>query len=262
MHPFQALSIPAKKIGIHWFGQSSFAIKDPSGTIVQIDPYFPIARSPSLFIHPDSPLNETTLKTDYVLLTHDHEDHTCIESLLRIHSAFPKAQYIGPPESISRLAGTEIPEELLTKVTAGDQISLGKLTVHSVWAKPQEGVPKERIQPPDVQHLGYVLSGPVNLYISGDPINTFSEHDELLQPIASLQPEIGLLTTHPTEGEFPFFSGSVETALKLGLESVIPAHYACFAKRTYNPNDWVAAFPEFGPRQIIIPYNDYVVYPD
>ncbi len=262
MHPFQALSVPAGKIGIHWFGQSSYALKDPSGTVVQFDPYFPRERPPDRFIHADPPLDEATLKTDYILLTHDHGDHTCIESLLRIHAAFPEAETVGPSESIARMAEAGIPDRLLTEVTAGEQASLGALTAHAVWAKPQEGVPEEEIQPPSVQHLGYVVAGPVRVYISGDPINTFADHDELLQPVAALQPDIGLLTTHPTEGEFPFFPGSVETALKLGLESAVPAHYACFVERTFDPNEWASAFPEFGPRPLIIAYNESVVYPE
>lgn len=262
MHPFEALSVPQGSVGIHWFGQSSFALKNTSGPIIQVDPYFPRERPADRFIHARSPLDEATLKTDFVLLTHNHGDHTCIESLRRIHAAFPEARYIGPPESVANMLENDIPEGLLTTVTAGGSASLGPITAHAVWSKPMEGVPEEGITPPDVQHLGYVVeAGPVHVFISGDPINTFADHDELLQPVASLQPNIGLLTTHPDEGEFPFFAGSIETALKLGLEAAVPAHYDCFVTRTYDPHEWAAMFPEVGPRPIIIPYNDAIVYP-
>ncbi|NJN84313.1 MAG: hypothetical protein HC802_19895 [Caldilineaceae bacterium] len=113
-----------------------------------------------------------------------------------------------------------------------------------------------------MQHLGYVVeSGPVRLYITGDPINTFAEYDELIQPIRELRPQIGLLTTHPSEGEFPFFEGSVKMAVKLGLAAAVPAHYACFVKRTYDPQAWAAGFPDDGPTPLIIPYNTAIVYP-
>ena len=103
--------------------------------------------------------------------------------------------------------------------------------------------------------------GDVRVYISGDPVNTFANHEDLLQPIRDLKPDIGLLTNHPTEGEFPFFEGSAKTAVELGLKTAVPAHYDCFVKRTYDPKDWASHLPPNGPTPLIIPYNQAVVYP-
>jgi hypothetical protein len=75
-----------------------------------------------------------------------------------------------------------------------------------------------------------------------------------------LRPDIGFLTTHPSEGEFPFFAGSARTAQKLGLRTAVPSHYQCFVKRNYDPQAWVAAFPQDGPELVIIPYNRHVIY--
>jgi hypothetical protein len=61
----------------------------------------------------------------------------------------------------------------------------------------------------------------------------------LLAAIRAHNPDIGLLTTHPTEGEFPFFAGSVELAIKLNLQAAIPAD---------------------GSKPLIIPYNETIVY--
>jgi len=61
------------------------------------------------------------------------------------------------------------------------------------------------------------------VYVTGDPVHTFAEHAEMLDPIRELKPDIGLLTTHPDEGEFPFFDGSVKMAVKLGLKAAIPS---------------------------------------
>ncbi len=263
MHSFAALSIPQDKVGIQWFGQSSFALKDAAGTLVQIDPYFPRERPAERFIHPVPPLHEVGLQTDFVLLTHDHPDHTCIQSLQRLHTAFPETRFIGPSESVAHLAESGIPDRLLTQAAAGEAIRMNSMKGIAVWAKPAAGHPEAGIDPPDVQHLGYVVeAGKVRIYVSGDPIHTFADRDDLLRPIANLHPHIGLLTTHPTEGEFPFFAGSVETALELGLDAAVPAHYGCFADRDYNPEAWAAVFPEFGPRPIIIPYNSSIIYPD
>jgi L-ascorbate metabolism protein UlaG (beta-lactamase superfamily) len=101
----------------------------------------------------------------------------------------------------------------------------------------------------------------IRLYFTGDAINTFGDLDELIAPIAAAQPDIGFLTTHPTEGEFPFFEGSVRLARKLGLKTAVPSHYACFVKRTFDPREWAALLPADGPRPLIIPWNSNVIYP-
>jgi hypothetical protein len=41
----------------------------------------------------------------------------------------------------------------------------------------------------------------------------------------------------------------------------VPAHYECFAKRTYDPRAWAALFPLGGPQPLVIPWNSHVIYP-
>jgi len=261
MHPFEDLVVPDSSVGIHWFGQSSFGLKTPDGTIIQADPYFPHDRPADKFIRDRPPLDETTLRTDFVVLTHNHGDHTCIESIDRIHRAHPRARFVGPSESVQAMAQAKIPTELVSSVTAGDAKSIGPVTLHAVWAKPPEGVPQDKIKPPDVQHLGFVFdTGGVRIYLSGDPINTFADHEPLLKPIRDLAPDIGLLTNHPTEGEFPFFEGSAAMATSLGLKTAVPAHYDCFVQRTYDPQQWAKQLPPGGPWPLVIAYNQSVVY--
>jgi L-ascorbate metabolism protein UlaG (beta-lactamase superfamily) len=261
MHSFESLVVPAGAVGIHWFGQSSYALKDAAGAIVQVDPYFPRERPPERYLYAEPPLDETTLRTDFVLLTHNHRDHTWPESLLRIHGAFSHCRFAGPIESIANLREQGLPEDRLVTVSAGETVALGSMTAHAVWAKPPQGAPEDGIQPPDVQHLGYVVeAGGVRVYLSGDPLHTFADKDELIAPIAALHPDIGLLTTHPSEGEFPFFAGSVKMAQRLGLKTAAPSHYQCFVKRNYDPQAWAAAFPAGGPELLIIPFNRAVVY--
>lgn len=261
MHPINELRVEPGSVGIHWFGQSSFALKDAAGTVIMIDPYFPRQRPPEKFIHAEPPVDEAEVKTDWVLLTHNHSDHTCIESLLRIAHAWPQARFAGPVESVQAMVDAGIPKERTLTVRAGEAHRLGSVTVHAVYAKPPEGDPERGIAPPDVTHLGYVVdAGGVRVYISGDPINTFAERDDLIQAVRELKPHIGFLTTHPTEGEFPFFDGSVAMARKIGLLTAVPSHYQCFVKRNYDPAEWDAAFGAEGPDRLIIPYNSSVVY--
>jgi L-ascorbate metabolism protein UlaG (beta-lactamase superfamily) len=261
MHAFEELEVPEDSIGIHWFGQNSFALKNAGNFVLLVDPYFPHLRPAGEFIHPRPPLDEKELKPDVVLLTHDHGDHTCPESLLRIHSAFPATRFFGPAECMLRLHGLGIPQPNLSLLAPGQAARVGTAVVHATYSKPPGGVPQEGIPVPDVEHLGYVIElGPARVYISGDLIKTFAEHAGLLEPVIRLNPHIGLLTTHPTEIEFPDFAGSVKMAVKLGLQAAVPAHYGCFIKRTFDPQDWAACFPKPGPAPVIIPYNSSIIY--
>ena len=260
MHPFESLVVPSGQVGIHWFGQSSFALKSSAGDVIHIDPYFPRERPADGFIHDRAPLMEESLKVDGILLTHDHGDHACMESIDRIRATYPDVVYVAPPESAARLREGGIDDALITEVTAGDTATLGGMTAHTVFAKPPDGDPANDIASPDVQHLGYVVdAGGIRVYVSGDPINTFADHESLLAPIRELQPKVGFLTNHPSEGEFPFFDGSSRTAAALGLKAAVPAHYGCFVSRDYDPTEWAASLPT-SVDALIIPYNQSVLF--
>ena len=136
------------------------------------------------------------------------------------------------------------------------------MRAHAVWAKRPGGDPAAGIAPPDVTHLGYVLeAGGVRLYVTGDPIRTFAEHDDLVVAVAALAPAVGFMTTHPTEGEFPLFEGCAAMARGIGLARVVPVHRACFVKRDYDPEDWAAYFPASGPAPLILPRDSHMLFP-
>ena len=263
MHPFASLNVPAGKVGIHWFEQNAYALKDSQGRITLIDPYFPHQRPPERFLRPDPPVVESDLPTDYVFLTHAHGDHTSPETIVRIAAAWPEAVFVGPVESTQQIvAETPVAEDRTRTIAPGDSLALDGVTVHAFYSKPPQGDSAAGIAAPNVAHLGYVIEMErLKLYVTGDAINNLADHDEMLAPIAALSPDVGFLTTHPTEGEFPFFEGSVLLATKLGLKAAVPSHYACFAKRTYDPADWAALFPADGPRPLIIPWNSHIIYP-
>ncbi len=263
-HPLSDLTVQHNRVAIHWFGQNSFAVKNSQGTIFLTDPYFPHTRPPDVFIQSQPPLDESSLPTDLVLLTHAYGDHTCPESLERIHQSWPSARIVGPRESIEKIrAETGIKESQLTSIKEGESAEAFGINVHAFLSKPAGGDPAAGISPPNSTHLGYVVeTGGMKLYFSGDEISTFADHEKLVGPVAAMKPKIGFLVTHPTEGEFPDFRGSVEMARLLGLQTAVPSHYACFVKRTYDPLAWAAQFGDADPKPLIIPYNSHVLYPD
>ena len=108
---------------------------------------------------------------------------------------------------------------------------------------------------------GYVVvSGERRLYFTGDPINTFADHAELTGAVAALQPALGFMTTHPTEGEFPFFPGSAKMARRCGVSYAVPVHRSCFVKRDYDPAMWAGHFSPADPKPIIVPHNSHFLF--
>ena len=134
-----------------------------------------------------------------------------------------------------------VPRSRTRTIAAGGAFRADGLEAHAVYAKPPQGDPSAGIEPPNTTHLGYVLIfGGQRLYFTGDPINTFANHPQLAEAVAKLAPGTGFMTTHPTEGEFPFFDGCRAMAERVGVQRVVPAHYECFVKRHYDPNAFVA----------------------
>jgi L-ascorbate metabolism protein UlaG (beta-lactamase superfamily) len=262
MHPFVYLPVPPKSIAIHWFEQNAYALKGANGKIMLVDPYFPHERPPERFIRPTPPVDEATLPVSYVAVTHAHGDHTNPETITRIRKAWPEVVIIGPPESIAQVREqTPVDAEHTHVIKAGESVVLDGFKLHAIYGKPVDGDPQAGIQPPRVTHLSLVIElDSIRVYISGDVIHNFAERVDLVEPVRALKPDIGMLTTHPTEGEFPFFEGSVAMAQHIGLKTVVPSHYECFAKRTYDPHVWAAMFPPGGPEPLIIPWNSHVLY--
>jgi L-ascorbate metabolism protein UlaG (beta-lactamase superfamily) len=237
-------------------------VKSQAGIILQIDPYFPLHRPPTEFIHPESPLDETTLPSHIIAVTHAHRDHNCMESQHRFLRANRGTRLVGPKDAATLMMEGRIPKSLIHEVGVGDVVSFGDIEINFVYAKPPEGDPEAGIPAPPVVHLGMVVvAGGRRLYFSGDPIATFAEREDLLEPVRALRPEVGFLTTHPSEGEFPDFEGSYRIAEALGLRRVVPAHYECFVKRTFNPREWEKGLRSYTCKiePLIIPYNQAVV---
>ena len=140
MHPFADLSVAPGSIGIHWFEQNAYAVKDSQGNITLVDPYFPHQRPPERFLRPTPPVVEADLLTHYVLLTHDHGDHTNPETLTRIHAAWPEATYVGPEDAIATVVNdTPVDAAHTHAIAAGDTLTVGPLTVHAFYSKIPEG---------------------------------------------------------------------------------------------------------------------------
>ena len=102
MHPINSLDVAAGSIGIHWFEQSSLRAQVADGTVIMIDPYFPRQRPAEKYIHPNPPVDEADIRTDWVLFTHNHSGPYVHRIASRIHEAWPEARYVSRSRACRR----------------------------------------------------------------------------------------------------------------------------------------------------------------
>src|SRR5437588_11355294 len=91
-----------------WLGQHSFIVKI-AGKRIYIDPYF--AASSARQTPPLLRMDELG-NADIALVTHDHGDHLCPESLSNLATNSPSARFVGPRATTERMInGSTIPSE-------------------------------------------------------------------------------------------------------------------------------------------------------
>ncbi len=76
-------------ISINWLGHAGFKIKTSHGKIIYIDPY--VIK------------DEEIEAADYILITHDHYDHLCKETISKLKK--DSTEIIGTPSCISKIEG-------------------------------------------------------------------------------------------------------------------------------------------------------------
>ena len=85
--------LESEKDGILWLGHASFFIR-LNGKGILLDPIFGKPPFVKTYLDVPSPL-EKIKRVDYVLLSHDHRDHTDEESIRQIAQKFPDAKFYG-----------------------------------------------------------------------------------------------------------------------------------------------------------------------
>jgi L-ascorbate metabolism protein UlaG (beta-lactamase superfamily) len=239
--------VQSGSVAIWWLGQNSYVVKC-SDCCVMIDPFFSRPGPPEKYLLEEAPLRADELEPDAVLCTHDHSDHTDPAFLSALAAASPSTRFFGPPESVSRMAASEVPRDRATTLQNEQMFGVGGAAIRVVLSKTAEAS--------DVAHFGYIIeSGGAKVYNTGDIMRGVTDEPSLMQPLQEAAPHVALITTSPTEEEFPDFAEAAQLASAIGARIAVPAHYHCFAKRTFDPAGFVDQFPATGTTTpMVIPY--------
>jgi len=244
-----AQPVAPDSVAIWWLGQNSCLFRT-AGADIMIDPYFSRPGPPEKYLRDEAPITADEFGPDAVFCTHDHSDHTDPGYLLPLAQRWPHTRFFGPPESARRMLDAGLPSDRVKALAPGDVVEVGPASVEAVLSKTPEVS--------DVAHFGYLADlGAIRIYDTGDVMRGITREPALLEPIQKAAPHIALITTSPTEEEFPDFHEAAALARAIGARVAAPAHYGCFAKRTFDPSPFAAAFTDpAGPRAVIIPYCD------
>jgi len=239
--------VPQNSVAIWWLGQNSYVIKG-ARVCIMIDPFFSRPGDPARYVHDDAPIRPDELQPDAVFCTHNHSDHTDPGFLVPLARYSPATRFFGPPESAQAMIAAGISADRVRAVGPGEELEAGGANLGVVLSK----TPAVS----DVAHLGYIaeLAG-VKVYDTGDIMRGVTREPSLMEPLRRTAPQIALITTSPTEEEFPDFDEAAELAITIGARVAVPAHYDCFAKRTFDPAPFAERFRgSAATRAEIIPY--------
>ena len=246
------LKIPEGKIAIFWLGNASFVLKFPGEKIIYIDPYlsnyaeklYGLKRMYPTLIKPSE------VKTDYILITHEHGDHLdadCIPELMKQKGT----KLIGPKDCIAKCLKINIPSEKMIEVKVGDELIFNDIKITTVFADHGDLSPGA---------VGYVINfKDIIIYFTGDTAYT----PEKMAKAISLKTDILIC---PINGKFNNLD-PIEAALlarDCQAKIIIPSHFWMFAQHNGELLSFVKYVDNIakGTEYKLITMGDYYLYPE
>jgi L-ascorbate metabolism protein UlaG (beta-lactamase superfamily) len=210
-------------IEVEWLLQAGFRFRTPAVTVV-VDAYLSdrCAEVYGLQRRADPPVAATELAADVVLVSHWHEDHLDLPTVLTALAA--GAVVVAPPSCIDRISGAGGSADQLRPITAGHAEHFGEVTVTAVPAR--HAVPGYLTE----DAVGYVIeAGGVRIYHSGD-----TDYDRSLLAAGVGTLDLALVCVNGTGGNM---NPAEAAALvhQLAPRTAMPMHIGLWTDAGYGP---------------------------
>ncbi|WP_407571675.1 MBL fold metallo-hydrolase [Deinococcus altitudinis] len=235
-HDLEQFTVPVGTLAIWSLGHAGFAFRWPDSGLVLLDPYLSgrIERlDPATEFKRRFPpvLAPERLHADLVLITHRHDDHLDLDTLVPLSSG-PKPPLIAAPEPSHReLRASGL--ERVRDVVAGQRFTSGPLVVTPVRAF--HGDEGGELGP----CFGFLMEAHgLRVCHTGDTLVT----PELVETLRAFRPHVLIA---PTNGADYFRTSrniignmngreAVELARQVNADLLIPTHYDLFPNNTEN----------------------------
>lgn len=249
--------LPHGVLRLRWLGQAGFVIHTADVSAL-IDPWL----SPhELRIRPPAVVTELPDALDWILVTHEHEDHLDIPLIRDLVARRPTLRIVIPTPLAARVS-EHVPFARIVPVQPGDQLDQEGLRLNVVPAIHGVSVPDGYSAGPQgkpTPYVGYVLRlGQITVYHAGDTILS----ESLIKTLSSMGIDVALL---PINGR-DFFRESagvlgnlnadeaVQLASVIGARLLVPMHYDMVRGNTSSAGAVVASVTELdAPIHVLIP---------
>lgn len=226
--------IPADQVGLCWFGHSSLLIK-LDGVTVLTDPVFGERASTFTFAGPKHfPYSERIEvgqlpHIDVLLLSHDHYDHLCYETIMELVAAKKVGRTIAALGIGAHLEKWGMPGSMITEVEWWQQVDVGPMKL--TFAPTRHFTGRSMTNRFSTLWGSFVLEGTCGrLYFGADSgySPTFKELGERFGPFDLVMLECGAYSEYwPEIHMFP--EETAQAAKDLRADVLMPIHWGKFA---------------------------------
>lgn len=236
MNQVNNLHVAPGMLAMWALGQSGFILKGGE-TIVYIDPYLTGTVSDNARRFPPPLRPEEATNAQIVFCTHEHLDHTDVDTVGPLAAAAPQAIFVGPTNSRDIMLQAGIPAERILVPVIEQPYTIGDCRFIAIPAAhytldydPERGY----------RWLGFIITlNGVTLYHSGDTIL----YEGLVEKLLHHQPDIACLPVNGRDwwreqkdliGNLNM-SEAVQLTTTIGADMLIPMHNNLFAGNRVNP---------------------------
>ena len=229
--------VPQGAVRLWWLGQAGFAIKTDRGKFVYVDPYLSDAvehlhgfKRLSL-----APVVAEDVRTDLVILTHEHTDHLDPEALPVIAQNNPECRYAAPIGCVASMVQAGISPDHQIILEPNRAHDLGDVVVHTVPADHGDYSPSALALLLDFDGIRVMLTGDSSL------------RPELFRPFLDLKPDVVLPCINGAFGNMNHIDAAM-LVKQARPRYAIPCHYWTFAEQGGgDPAGFVFACKYFCP---------------
>jgi L-ascorbate metabolism protein UlaG (beta-lactamase superfamily) len=231
--------LASERDGILWLGHASFFVR-LAGKIILLDPVFGAPRFLNPMVNVPSPV-EKIKRVDYVLLSHDHRDHTDEDSIRAISQKFPTARFLGGLRMEELLRDWITPQNETQTAGWFQQYDLPDESLKITFLPVRHWCKRSLFDTNHILWGGYVIEGAgKTIYFSGDSgfgshyretAEVFPQIDYFLIGIGAYKPRWMMRENHNTPEE------AVRAFTDAKAKTLVPMHYGRFDMTDEPPGE-------------------------
>jgi len=214
------LDVPRGAVWMWWLGQAGFAFKTDRGKIIYADPYLSdaVERLHGFKRLSLAPIVAEDVRTDLVVLTHEHTDHLDPDALPVIAGNNPECRFAAPIGCVEGLAQAGISSDRQILLQANSKHDCTEVLIHTAPADHGDYSPSA---------LALVLDfGGVRVMLTGDT----SLRPGLFQPLIDLKPDVILPCINGVFGNMNHIDAA-RLVVQARPRYAIPCHFWTFAEQ-------------------------------